>query len=534
MDEHPKLHRSGSTSAFTCASCLDEVPEGSRLHLRCPTNGEHALCLQCAGKYTLHCCEQAASGSGKSVPLRCFYPECGGIFPEHMTATVIPAAEAGGGPELEGLWDRYEHLLVFQAINDGDSKEDIVVTCAICGEYAEMFVPPSPDFWVKVERKILEGIESIEFTEGQKLRAKKMQLTWETSNLTQTAWGNYNARLAAINEEKEKIVNLRVTELWEIAQLGSAGQEIKQEAPDKNEFRAEIRAEVDKELQVKRDEAKQVLDEILAEAPLRLNESLKAAEQEFAATMKAHVDRMRKQKDWKEVATQLKINNSKTSKGLSRAALQKQKKIQNSKKKAWMQKVRTAEEKQEELLLNDTNKFFSCKKDACDGAMCLGCNRHITKQDIPNHECSLNSLDQLYLQVLETLAQASSRACPQCLFAGMKDLACTHITCEHCGCKWCYVCGKQESKLGADGFSGHNQWDLTVPPGVDKCPMYLHYKYGEQVAANGKIREGDPGRALRAFHLEMQQHAIKLLESRTDSELWVELIEKRFPNGIFQ
>jgi hypothetical protein len=42
---------------------------------------------------------------------------------------------------------------------------------------------------------------------------------------------------------------------------------------------------------------------------------------------------------------------------------------------------------------------------------------------------------------------------------GMKDLACTHITCCKCSNRFCYVCGKLETDLPG-GFSAYKHCSL--------------------------------------------------------------------------
>jgi hypothetical protein len=82
----------------------------------------------------------------------------------------------------------------------------------------------------------------------------------------------------------------------------------------------------------------------------------------------------------------------------------------NSKKRAFMQEFPTGE-----------NRFFSCKKEDCSGAMCVGCNKHITKDEIGEQECLLKLVDRLYSEVLDTLGQSSASSCPNCMFSEMKD-----------------------------------------------------------------------------------------------------------------
>merc|ERR1712226_86086 len=69
--------------------------------------------------------------------------------------------------------------------------------------------------------------------------------------------------------------------------------------------------------------------------------------------------------------------------------------------------------------------------------------------------------------------------CPQCGLSGMKDEACTHMSCPRYQASWCYLCGlpvdkcdKAPPRLGRpvnDIFLHNTDWE-TNPL---RCPMYL-------------------------------------------------------------
>jgi hypothetical protein len=167
----------------------------------------------------------------------------------------------------------------------------------------------------------------------------------------------------------------------------------------------------------------------------------------------------------------------------------------------------------------DTSQFFVCRNLFCDGAYCLKCETFLKKPELPSHLCSVDPVDKLYEKVIETLATSSTRTCPNCGTSGMKDLECTHITCDKCSHRFCYVCGVSESKLEG-GFEAHNQWDIHQAEDVSRCPMYLHYKWG--------IPE-NPAAALESFHQELQTKALLKLRAEVDNEgLWMEMVKKKF------
>ena len=41
----------------------------------------------------------------------------------------------------------------------------------------------------------------------------------------------------------------------------------------------------------------------------------------------------------------------------------------------------------------------------------------------------------------EAIDKGTRRRCPQCDVGGVKDDACTHMTCDNCQTQWCYLCG---------------------------------------------------------------------------------------------
>lgn len=74
----------------------------------------------------------------------------------------------------------------------------------------------------------------------------------------------------------------------------------------------------------------------------------------------------------------------------------------------------------------------------------------------------------------KALEKGTKRYCPECKVGGIKDDACTHMTCDNCNTVWCYLCGKSEAncdKSDPNGniFKHNDNWD-THPR---RCPMYL-------------------------------------------------------------
>jgi hypothetical protein len=147
--------------------------------------------------------------------------------------------------------------------------------------------------------------------------------------------------------------------------------------------------------------------------------------------------------------------------------------------------------------------------------------------------CKEDALQDIYNKLVDLLAEASSVKCPGCSYTWRKDLACTHMNCEKCHLEFCYHCGKSKSELGGD-FGPHNEWTLNTPEDAGKCPMYLQFKYGDNLPAGAERMDGDPQHALNRFHTEKQKLSISNYSLKIDPILFQEVIRTKFPLGIWQ
>jgi len=77
----------------------------------------------------------------------------------------------------------------------------------------------------------------------------------------------------------------------------------------------------------------------------------------------------------------------------------------------------------------------------------------------------------------QAIELGSLQRCPHCQLTGIKDDNCTHMVCERCELRWCYICGMKEEECDVDEYanrtlSNHNQgWESNKK----RCPMYLKY-----------------------------------------------------------
>ena len=133
----------------------------------------------------------------------------------------------------------------------------------------------------------------------------------------------------------------------------------------------------------------------------------------------------------------------------------------------------------------DDPKLFFCAHPDCGKMSCLICRKACPT--ITNEYCSdevLLEMDKHFTcavlakdkEIFDRYLELGSKVpCPQCGLAGMKDDACTHMTCPTCSQLWCYFCGKKvedcdRKENGTGGIFDHNDnWPLNPK----RCPMYF-------------------------------------------------------------
>ncbi|CAF1220169.1 unnamed protein product [Rotaria magnacalcarata] len=129
--------------------------------------------------------------------------------------------------------------------------------------------------------------------------------------------------------------------------------------------------------------------------------------------------------------------------------------------------------------------IFYCDHPECGKVSCLICRKacpkfeddYATDELIAEMEkhfiCAALADDKRELDRYVELGQKVP--CPNCGLAGMKDGACTHMTCPKCSQLWCYFCGKKvedcdRARDSNNGIFDHNHnWERNPK----RCPMYL-------------------------------------------------------------
>eukprot|EP00475_Leptophrys_vorax_P002897 TRINITY_DN11649_c0_g1_i2.p1 TRINITY_DN11649_c0_g1~~TRINITY_DN11649_c0_g1_i2.p1 ORF type:complete len:735 (-),score=139.40 TRINITY_DN11649_c0_g1_i2:2496-4478(-) len=465
------------------------------------------MCATCLSGYVNHCCECWATEN--TIPIKCQVPQCRSLLPEAQVRALLTSELLAP----QGLWDKYSRTQLKVALADAQKQAtEVPVTCAFCGNYSEFYVKVAPDYWQHAEKERFQAQAAKE----QAIYEATKRLQEEMERKLQEAEKKGDEEGKDEDELKMEGNDAAVAHMEEV--FGRGQRKV-------NDFRAvfgEPNWENDFNVPVSHPELKYQESEVDLLCNFSMNENL---DPDVWRLMKVQLE---------EQLTLLreKITKDSAEANVLREKVLRQREERRAKLKAELEARRKEMVEQitaeiEEKMQSEqksskedvmTSQFFVCRNLFCDGAFCLKCESFLKKQVLSYHFCSTDPVEKLYSRVVETLATGSSRSCPNCGTSGMKDLNCTHITCDKCSQRFCYVCGTAESKLEG-GFDGHNDWDIHNPQ-PNKCPMYLHYKYG-----NGE----DPAQALDSFHRELQISAIaKLKEEVKDDKLWEEMEEKKF------
>jgi hypothetical protein len=555
---------------FTCVSCCDEFSK-SDPHFHCPNDMaySHPQCLPCFNMYVNHCCDQAAVED--TVPLKCPIPACKTLVPPHIASMLIHQIDLtitnwsvereSQTPQLnELLFQKYDRVQIQTALRSVVQGHEKLWTCQVCGVYSVLYQQEhTPDYWILIERKketVMNTVDARVDKHFQGLKAQFLKERGETLKKIRVELEAAAAEHKAMNKEQLIQINKECRK-----NAKEKLEEMRKLEEEKREVRLLTRAEKLKLLTIKMTpepfrsrEQKQILffltnpktpgrseAEWDAEFETLMAESRKTMMPESALATKEKIDTLKnmyaeeQKKTWKDDPVIVQ--------SLKEALKAKIASCATVKELEWTQKGMEADpatvleekyevdEKEEEM--NETTKFVACQRHPCPGAMCTMCERILNRSEISGHTCQFNEVGQLYQIVLRELAQASTRTCPMCGFIGQKDLACTHITCTKCQKRWCYLCQKPEGEM-VGGFSQHNQWNLNTPEGSGHCPTYLQWKYGNHKDEVNNRMDGEPGPALEAYHLVLQKKAISEVKSKSDPQVWNQMLKFNFPDGLLE
>mmetsp|Transcript_37890 Transcript_37890/g.77772 ORF Transcript_37890/g.77772 Transcript_37890/m.77772 type:complete len:359 (+) Transcript_37890:40-1116(+) len=142
--------------------------------------------------------------------------------------------------------------------------------------------------------------------------------------------------------------------------------------------------------------------------------------------------------------------------------------------------------------------FIHCLRSDCSKVSCSIClkeckdGEHDSDEDdeavqlgmIGHFECARREQEWgMWRREFEEAIESGIKfPCPKCNQAGMKDDACTHMTCESCQTVWCYICGldtKLDECSKAVAGGGHSNMAAEYRHNVNwhaiegRCPMDL-------------------------------------------------------------
>eukprot|EP00475_Leptophrys_vorax_P034831 TRINITY_DN5674_c0_g1_i1.p1 TRINITY_DN5674_c0_g1~~TRINITY_DN5674_c0_g1_i1.p1 ORF type:complete len:569 (+),score=115.04 TRINITY_DN5674_c0_g1_i1:197-1708(+) len=488
------------------------------------------MCLACFGVFLRHSCEEFLSGVADTVPIRCSLPQCKAVIPIHKLLPLIRTFDLkhlAEDPTAKTLMQIYEQAELQAGLSSAaNMTKENVLTCHLCGQYAELFVPASKEYWNDLEVKKRLLIEKYEEVMAQKLRVAKSEVDKRIAELQNKMIGEKVQRSRELLETTLKSFSDSFDSRVTPGDLGPY-LEAHDFAPH---IEAKIRA-LDTNTVIVDSEV------VIAVMQVKLAEQM-CLHPEAAKEIQVVLSSIRGGNGNVEKSTLDEIRELADRRPAELAELERKHQAEMSEKIKELMAVAdpkylTLEDvKQDDVKVesSESTKYFVCKRRECAGAFCIACDEKFTKDQIPNHRCAFVQEKTLYLELLDVLAKASTRVCPSCQFPGMKDLACTHITCSKCNAVWCYHCERNINFFGGS-FSAHNEWYLNTDAKDDRCPMYLHYKYGD--IPNGNRMNGDPARSLAAFHAELQRKAIAVLKEKSDPAVWRIMMTFRFPKGIF-
>jgi hypothetical protein len=435
----PVLVASRSTAGpYVCVACCSEG-QLSDAHFDCvndPTR-THSQCLQCFATYVGVCCEQ--SSMSNTIPIKCPIPSCAAPVPVHLLAALILHSDLVYKPQ-KPLLKRYEQAQLQVALSENIHKkkeEEQVITCHVCGEYAEIFVPPPPDYWKLTEMRRQGMIELLENgAEKAALQNKRY--------LVQT-------RIMDINAEYfRKTADIQT--VFKYAKMKIALDKVLAESKD-NPITDEMKVGVSTSLTF--DEKKELF--VFRANPILKADSFDRLRDCFDALSDGDADAWKSRillnrvnaiyqdmdlnkddsvKDIREVEQKYAnerdeaiaaqhAEERQAEKEFSKSVSEKIKKVKQATTADELDLISKSMETPKELSLS--TKYFACQNKDCTGAQCIACDKLLKKEDLKDHVCAANEVLRLFFLMSNTLATAATRVCRNCQSPGMKDLACIHL-----------------------------------------------------------------------------------------------------------
>jgi len=143
---------------------------------------------------------------------------------------------------------------------------------------------------------------------------------------------------------------------------------------------------------------------------------------------------------------------------------------------------------------NNMTIYLDCKAIQCGKRSCIGCCKEVPLFPAMSSSYALNSLGKgkpinlntddhstcqkwrhLKNKIEAAIKEGLMTSCPRCHVSGIKDGACTHITCPKCSQVYCYICElpleQLDCELGNRSSIYHH--NTNWKNNIKRCPMYL-------------------------------------------------------------
>lgn len=168
----------------------------------------------------------------------------------------------------------------------------------------------------------------------------------------------------------------------------------------------------------------------------------------------------------------------------------------------------------------------------CSTLLCVACNcRMHTGQTCDEYRASqvAQATAQSQLQAARQLVEAALLRgqfvpCPECREPKRKDDACVHMTCDDCGCHFCYVCG-QDRYPGVRGKGSDYTEANRKDCGCDSDSSYLD-KTKRRLNAQRLPDETRGDAALAEFHRRRMARFVRVAQCKVPADVWCRLRDR--------
>jgi hypothetical protein len=342
-----------------------------------------------------------------SFPIKCSL--CQTVIPTHHLVPLIrrydleqmASSELANSKTLMEIYERTD--LQAGLVSISDENKESVLSCHLCGQYVEVFVPMQKDYWDRLERKRIIAIEDFKARMAQKLREEKKRIDRNIAELQKDLVkirGKFVSEYKSVFMANRRRLLLKILEIDPAASVKPLWLNDKMNEEDASYVEHDIKAYAESKIselcsnpQVAV-EIDQVFDDLkgLSIQDVKIRSDIRALMAEKSQRSK-ELDKQYAD----EIASGLKT--LETTQDVQSLGTSDDLKIEQS----------------------ESTKFFVCQRVGCSGAMCIACNSRFEKDEILKHICVSQKENEIYLEIIDILAKASTRVCPECQFPGMKE-----------------------------------------------------------------------------------------------------------------